>query len=67
LLAELDEPFLDLVKLLAFLEGGEILQASKLASDDSVDAQDFPEKRDPVRLGFIELAGSLQNGLVLFR
>ena len=67
LLAELDQPFLDLVELWAFLERGQVFQAGELTADDAIDTQNLAEERYPVRLRFEELAGRLQNGLVLLR
>ena len=67
LFPELNQPFLDLVELLAFLKRGQFFEARELAADDTVHAKDLAEERDPVRLRFKELAGRLQNGLVLLR
>src|SRR3954465_10143844 len=67
LLTELYQPFLDLLELLAFLERGQVFQAGELTADDAIDTQNLAEERYPVRLRFKELAGRLQNWLVLLR
>ena len=50
LLAELDQPFLDLVELLAFFEGRQVFEAGELTANYAVDTQDFAKERDPIRL-----------------
>src|SRR3954468_14736769 len=47
LLAELDQPFLDLVELGAFFEGREVFEAGELAANDARDPQNPGAERDP--------------------
>jgi len=67
LLTQLYKPLLDLVELLALFESREVFQPGELAADDAVHPQDLAKECDPIRLGLIELAGRLEDWLVLFR
>ena len=49
------------------LSSGTVFQPREVAADDAVHAKNLAEERDPVWLGIIELAGGLQDLLVLLR
>jgi hypothetical protein len=67
LLAELHQPLLDLLEFRTLFEGIEVFEPGKLAADDAVDPQHLAKKGHPVRLSFIEVAGGLQDALILLR
>src|SRR4051812_60497 len=64
LLAELDQPFLDLVELGAFFEGREVFEAGELAADGAVGTPKLATKPYPAWLGFKELTGGLPGLLI---